>query len=240
MSLLPDVARYGWLFLFRLLPALLLVPAFGGRWGGRLVQGAVALLLALALVPALVRVPFAGLADADLAAIALKELVIGTAIGIFGALVLYLAESLAAFVGAPSGSDAPEGTLRTAWSLLFLAVFFAVRGPHLLLSVLLESYRLFPLVGQLPDLAASALVMRAGAFFALLAIACGPLFCALLATVALEAYVSRALFAGQGSWLGPAGVSYLVLAASALALPLLLELLARESVGLLRHLLAGS
>ncbi|MCA9522595.1 MAG: flagellar biosynthetic protein FliR, partial [Myxococcales bacterium] len=124
MSLLPDELRYGWLFLFRLIPALMLVPAFGGRWGGRVVQSAVSLLLAVSLIPALSRMSFAEVSQANLAAIAIKELMIGLAIGIVASIALHLAESFASFIGEPTALAEPHTTLHDVWGLLFVAIFF--------------------------------------------------------------------------------------------------------------------
>lgn len=224
------------LVLCRFVPLLVMIPAWGGRFAGRLPRLAIACITALGLVGALDQPLPSEVGGWFWVAIAAKELGIGLAVGLYASLVFHAAESLGGLLTVPL-TVPTEQTPSTLFGVLFVCIFFAVDGPLHLLSGMAQSYRVLPIVFMPgPDLALEALI-RLGGFFMIVLMITAPLLIT-IGLVAVAAMITARLHPTRQPLTGQSGVALLVLVSTAVALPLIFQLAAGTMRELLERLFA--
>ena len=169
-----PVAAGAWAFAAvsaRLVPVVLLIPVFGGRWVGLPVQLAVAGALALAVTPVVMS---GGAPTTSLAAAAGlgRDVLVGITLGFAGSLVFHAAQAGGAVIDASAGwgaNSAEDGDAFRPMSrflgLLAVVLFFAVGGHHLLIATVVESFRVLPPLGRtVPDPTGAVITLSASLF----------------------------------------------------------------------------
>lgn len=190
----------GWalvLALARVAPLVLVAPALGGIPLPRVVQAALAFVIALVVAGALGGPALVLASDGWPARIALlgREVLIGATLGVVAAVPLLAAAAAGAWTAASQGGD-DAGVGMWSWFFPVTAamVFFAVGGHLAVIGALGMSYRALPVGGDAVDAgAALGIVIASGAqmIVAGLALAAPLVVAAMLATV-LTGVVERA------------------------------------------------
>lgn len=151
----------------RIYGVLLIMPVFTRTGITALLRGAVALALALPLVPVLMPLlePAAPRGGALILLLA-KEALIGVVIGIVLSVPFWAAEAAGEFIDQQRGSEAatiPDpshtaeaGITGTLFVLTLTAIFFASGAMGLLLETIYESWRIWPPLDPLPTFSADA------------------------------------------------------------------------------------
>ncbi|MDP1569084.1 MAG: flagellar biosynthetic protein FliR [Vicinamibacterales bacterium] len=156
LSLVAGLA----LILVRVGAVVIVAPVFGGTFAPAPVKIGLTLAITLVLVPL---VPLPGtLTVAGLVVVALREAMIGVAIG-FGVRVVVAAAEMGGYLAgyqlgfAQAATIDPQSgvrnnTIALIYGNLATLIFFAVNGHHLVLRALLQSYRRLPVgFGQVDD-----------------------------------------------------------------------------------------
>jgi type III secretion protein T len=147
------------------------MPAFTRLGLSGILQAAVALGLALPLVPMIAGTVAATHLTAILAVILLfKEILIGLMVGLVLGVPIWAAEAAGTMLDVQRGSNlaslldpsagTEEGVTATLFGLIMVALYFSFGGLPLTLRTMYESYKLWPAGSILPDLTATA-----GGFF---------------------------------------------------------------------------
>lgn len=156
----------------RMLPVVLLVPYLGGRWVPWPVKLGLAAALVLFLSPSLSpTAPAEALAlpTGLLLGLAVKEALLGLAIGVLAALFFFAAEMAGALIDAARGQTAAtmlspglsdrDSPVSALVVLLVIVVYLTVGGHRLLVRSLAESFAIVPVLGVPPgDLSPSGLL----------------------------------------------------------------------------------
>jgi type III secretion protein T len=151
----------------RMLGLVIIMPAFTRLGLSGLLQGVVAIALALPLVPMVEgTVAAAHLTPILAATLLLKEVLIGLMIGLVLGVPIWAAEAAGTMLDVQRGSAAAslldpsagteEGVTGTLLGLIMVALYFSFGGLPLTLKTMYESYQLWPAASVLPALTATA------------------------------------------------------------------------------------
>ena len=156
---------------FRIGGALLMAPILGRATIPPLVKIGLALTIAILLMPVIAAAPIPNIPSLlDLAALGVKELLVGVLIGLSLKLVFYAAQAAGSILGFQSGlaianivdpsTQDESNILGEFWFLITTVVFLALNGHHLALTGLAESFQIVPLGGAVFGAGAGELLMR--------------------------------------------------------------------------------
>ncbi|HSG99428.1 MAG TPA: flagellar biosynthetic protein FliR [candidate division Zixibacteria bacterium] len=156
---------------FRLGGALLMAPIMGRATIPPLVKIGLALTIALLLMPAIAASPLPNIPSLiDLAALGVKELLVGVIIGLVIKLMFYAAQAAGSILGFQSGlaianivdpgTQIESNIIGEFWFLITTVVFLALDGHHLVLTGLADSFQLIPLGGAVFGVNAGEMLMR--------------------------------------------------------------------------------
>lgn len=164
----------------RLAAIFTLLPFFGKRTTQGIVRAEFIIAMALFVYPA--AVPEPGMFDAGLApyiVLAFKEVIVGLVIGFFLGTIFWVAENVGYLIDLQTGTqnalifdpihDHEEGPTASFMLHLVIALVLAGGGLLILLEIIFESYRVWPIFQLTPNLDAAitdALAARADTLFA--------------------------------------------------------------------------
>jgi type III secretion protein T len=151
----------------RMLGLVIIMPAFTRLGLSGILRTAVAITLALPLVPMIAGTIAAAHLTAILAAtLCLKEMLIGLMVGVVLGTPIWAAEAAGAMLDVQRGTAiaslldpsaaAEEGVTATLLGLIMVALYFGFGGLALTLRTMYESYKLWPAGNILPALSATA------------------------------------------------------------------------------------
>ncbi len=146
---------------------IIIMPAFTRLGTTGILRGAVALALALPIVPTLVQaLAGQGLTAAAIAVLLLKEMTVGVIIGLVLGVPFWAAEAAGNVLDLQRGSTSgslidpsamtAEGITGTLFGLAMVALYYGTGGLQLTLRTLYDSYALWPAGRFLPTFSAAA------------------------------------------------------------------------------------
>lgn len=172
------IGAFFWPFL-RVLAMVMAAPVFGGAQVPRQVRVGLALVIAVALAPALPPMPAVNLDSALGATLVLQQILVGAVIGLSMSLILSTVQLAGSIVGLQMGLgfstlfDPVQGvqvtTLASFLNMVTMLLYLSLNGHLMLLAVLAHSFQLIP-VGPALGLGAGAwhgLAHEGGTLFAL-------------------------------------------------------------------------
>ncbi|KMN82048.1 flagellar biosynthesis protein FliR [Chromobacterium sp. LK11] len=165
------VAMFVWPFA-RIVGLLLVEPVFAYRGVPRRFKAGFALILTVMLAPLLPPLPVVPLVSAEGIAILLQQLLIGLAMGFVMRIVISAVEVAGFIMGSQTGlgfamffdpmHSAQVPVVSQLLTLFTFLLFLAFDGHQVVLSTLVESYRVLPIGMSMPDQGIKALALWGG------------------------------------------------------------------------------